>query len=228
MAFRFQLWAFSNVSLSPSLSHTLLTNHSRIVYSSLVARTKAFDRDAVLEKAMYTFWRCGYEATSMQDLVENMGINRQSLYDTFGDKHELYLEALEHYRCTEAKFSLSSLAESKPLRQRLEKMFDAMIDDAVTDKDRKGCFIANATLERANQDKAVRQFVEANFENSIKYFEQMLTQAKVRGELSQDKNAKALAVFLFNTIAGLRVTGKSLPDKAILKSIAKTSLEAFA
>jgi TetR/AcrR family transcriptional regulator, transcriptional repressor for nem operon len=150
-----------------------------------MARTKAFDREVALEKAMYAFWRRGYEATSMQDLVDAMGINRQSLYDTFGDKHELYLEALEHYRCGEATTFTAPLSEPKPLRQRLEKMFDFLIEEAVSDKDRKGCFIANATLERANQDKAVKKFVESNFENSVKYFEQVFTSAKHKGELAQ-------------------------------------------
>jgi TetR/AcrR family transcriptional regulator, transcriptional repressor for nem operon len=192
-----------------------------------MARTKAFDRDMALEKAMVAFWKCGYEATSMQDLVDAMGINRQSLYDTFGDKHELYLEALEYYRCGEGVAALQALKEAKPLRQRLEKMFDMLIEESVADKDRKGCFIANATLERANHDKAVKKFVESNFEASVKYFEQVFTLAKSKGELSQDKNSEALAMFVFNAIAGLRVTAKSLPDKAVLSSIVKTTLLAF-
>lgn len=206
----------------------LLTNHSKILYSLFMARPKAFDREEALEKAMVAFWRCGYEATSMQDLVDAMGINRQSLYDTFGDKHKLYLESLERYRCGEGVAVFKALNEPKPLRQRLEKMFELIVDEAVKDKDRKGCFIANATLERANQDKAVKCFVEKNLETSVTYLEQIFTVAKAKGELSQDKDAKTLATFVFSTIAGLRVTAKSLPDKAMLKSIAKTTLLALA
>lgn len=62
-----------------------------------MARTKAFEIDAVLDKAMRLFWTQGYEKTSMQDLVDNMGINRKSIYDTFGDKHTLFLKALARY-----------------------------------------------------------------------------------------------------------------------------------
>ena len=62
-----------------------------------MARTKCFNRDEALEKAMQAFWAKGYEATSVQDLVDCMGINRGSLYDTFGDKHQLFLEALDQY-----------------------------------------------------------------------------------------------------------------------------------
>ncbi|MGL4608496.1 MAG: TetR/AcrR family transcriptional regulator [Trueperaceae bacterium] len=190
-------------------------------------RTKAFDRKVALNKAMVAFWKCGYEATAVQDLVEAMGINRQSLYDTFGDKHELYLETLEHYRCGEGVMFLAPLNETNPLRQRLEKMFDLLIEESVSDPDRKGCFIANATLELANQNKAVHTFVEKNFENSVKKFEQVFMVAKAKGELSATKNVKALAVFIVNTIGGLRVTAKASPDRAVLKSIVQTTLTAF-
>ena len=62
-----------------------------------MARHKEFEREVVLEKAMATFWRYGYEGTSVQTLVENMGINRGSIYDTFGDKRSLFLAAIQHY-----------------------------------------------------------------------------------------------------------------------------------
>ena len=63
-----------------------------------MARQKEFDRDEVLHKAMEVFWMRGYEGTSIQDLVKYMGINRQSIYDTFGDKHTLFLQSLDRYR----------------------------------------------------------------------------------------------------------------------------------
>jgi TetR/AcrR family transcriptional regulator, transcriptional repressor for nem operon len=192
-----------------------------------MARSKAFDREVALEQAMTAFWKCGYEATSVQDLVDAMGINRQSLYDTFGDKHELYLEVLEHYRCGEGVSFLGPLNEQKPLRFRLERMFDLLIEESVNDPDRKGCLIANATLELANQDKSVYDFVSRNFENSVKNLEQIFNTAKAKGELASNKNSKGLAVFIINTIGGLRVTAKASPNEAILKSIVKTTLSAF-
>src|ERR1700730_2144482 len=91
----------------PPLS--FLTVHSRKSITlfggkdSRMARQKEFDRDEVLHKAMEVFWSRGYEASSIQDLVKRMGINRQSLYDTFGDKHTLYLQALDRYREVEGR-----------------------------------------------------------------------------------------------------------------------------
>ena len=65
---------------------------------SAMARTKDFDEDEVLDKAMYLFWNQGYNGTSMQDLVDGLGISRSSLYDTFGDKHSLFIKTLENYK----------------------------------------------------------------------------------------------------------------------------------
>ena len=189
-----------------------------------MARTKAFDRETALNQAVHVFWRVGYEAASMQQLVDGMGISRQSLYDTFGDKQQLYLEALEHYRCGIGKAFLGPLEGSKPLRKRLEMVFENLIEESVRDEDRKGCLIANATLERANQDEAVRCLVEENFKASVAGFERMFRLAKDRGELNSKQSPHALAVFLVHSISGFRVLAKSTTDRGTLQSVAKTVL----
>ena len=74
-----------------------------------MARTKTFDPSVALEQAMAVFWLKGYEATSMQDLVEAMGINRASLYATFGDKRQLFLAAIAHYDATVVRPAMAPL-----------------------------------------------------------------------------------------------------------------------
>jgi TetR/AcrR family transcriptional regulator, transcriptional repressor for nem operon len=189
-----------------------------------MARPKAFDRETALDQAMRVFWRFGYEAASMQQLVDGMGISRQSLYDTFGDKQQLYLEALEHYRCGIGKAFLEPLQGSNPLRKRLELVFKNLIEESVADHERKGCLIANATLERANQDGAVRCLVEENFKSSVAGFERLFRFARDRGELKSKQSPQALAVFLVHSISGFRVLAKSTTDRTTLKSVAKTVL----
>jgi TetR/AcrR family transcriptional regulator, transcriptional repressor for nem operon len=189
-----------------------------------VARPKAFDRETALHQAMQVFWRVGYEAASMQQLVDGMGISRQSLYDTFGDKQQLYLEALEHYRCGIGKAFLEPLEGSKPLRKRLEMVFENLVEESANDHERKGCLIANATLERAHQDDEVRRLVEENFKASVDGFERLFRFARERGELQSKQSPHALAVFLVNSISGFRVLAKSTTDRATLKSVAKTVL----
>ncbi len=85
-----------------------------------MARHKEFDQDEALQKAMEAFWARGYEATSMQDLVEHMGINRQSLYDTFGDKHSLFLKALDRYHEVETRKLLAFVVGAEWARLNLE------------------------------------------------------------------------------------------------------------
>ncbi len=192
-----------------------------------MARPKAFDREMVLQKAMHVFWQFGFEATSMQQLVDAMGINRQSLYDTFGDKHQLYLEALELYRCGEGTVFLEPLNEAKPLSKRLALVFDRLIEESVNDEQRKGCLMINATLECDNQDVKVRSIIEDNFLASTQRFERLICEARTRGEALGDQSPRALAVFIVHSISGLRVLAKSTTDQAALQMVAKMTLMAL-
>jgi len=90
-----------------------------------VARPREFEREEVVEKALGVFWRQGYQATSVQDLVEATGLNRGSLYDTFGDKHGLFLEVVEHYRSHVTARRLAKLEEPGPARAKIETFFKA-------------------------------------------------------------------------------------------------------
>ena len=93
-----------------------------------MARHKEFERDEALRKAMEVFWARGYGATSMQNLVEHMGINRQSLYDTFGDKHSLYLEALDRYQEVESRKIFELLEKPGPVKKALKQVFADVIE----------------------------------------------------------------------------------------------------
>ena len=99
-----------------------------------MARTKAFDRDAVLDRAMDLFWKQGFEATSVQQLVEVTGINRGSMYDTFGDKRELFIQALTRYADKSAMKRLEILnGTDKPL-EGIRAFFDSIIAASAADE----------------------------------------------------------------------------------------------
>src|SRR6478672_1527424 len=112
-----------------------------------MARHKEFDCAEVLEKAMEVFWARGYEAASIQDLVEHMGINRQSLYDTFGDKHTLYLQALDRYLEVEGRKIAELLEQPGSVKRNVRRLFETAIDRSLAD--RRGCFMNNAMSELA-------------------------------------------------------------------------------
>src|ERR671917_1043632 len=116
-----------------------------------MARHKEFDRDEALQRAMEVFWSRGYEAASVGELVKHMGINRQSLYDTFGDKHSLYLAALDRYREVEGRKMFELLEQPGPVKRALRQLFEGVVDCALGGGERRGCFVGNATSELAGR-----------------------------------------------------------------------------
>ena len=108
-----------------------------------MARTREFDREEALDRAMHVFWDKGYEATSLSDLLDAMGIARQSLYDTFGDKHALFLEALDRYE-THRLGQLQSCLETAPsVTRAFRDMFEGLVDESESVK-RRGCMGVSA------------------------------------------------------------------------------------
>src|SRR5438552_5889629 len=113
-----------------------------------MAGKKAFDPHQVLEKAMNAFWERGYEGISIEDLVQCTGIGRGSLYDTFGDKHSLYLAALDRYLVSGQAQITALLNQAGTVQEVLEQLFQIYIDALLSDPNHRGCFLVNASLEQ--------------------------------------------------------------------------------
>src|SRR5215208_4537603 len=109
-----------------------------------MARHKEFDREEALQRAMEVFWSRGYEAASVGDLVKHMGINRQSLYDTFGDKHTLYLAALDRYREVEGRKLFELLERPGPVKRALRQLFGGVGECSLGGGERRGGVMGNA------------------------------------------------------------------------------------
>ena len=189
-----------------------------------MARRKEFDKEEVLEKAMETFWRYGYEATSVQNLVENMGINRGSLYDTFGDKHSLFQAAIAHYEQTVVKKAISRLEASGASKQAIIDHFYDLIERAVTDSQRRGCLMTNSAVELSPHDPDTASRIAANLQRIESAFKKALVRAKEQGEISSKHDINALASFLTCNLQGLRVISKIKPDREFLRDIAGVTL----
>ena len=127
-----------------------------------MARTKDFDEDEVLAKAIKLFWQKGYNGTSMQDLVDGLGISRSSIYDTFGDKHKLYLKALCTYRQSQVNIRNQILNAPVPAKTAIRQLMDLTIDQMIRDKQHKGCFLINSAVETAPHDKETNTIVCQN------------------------------------------------------------------
>jgi TetR/AcrR family transcriptional regulator, transcriptional repressor for nem operon len=191
-----------------------------------MVRTKQFDKHAALDQAMELFWERGYHATSIQDLVDTLGVNRQSLYDTYGGKDALFLAALERYREMQAVPMRRSLERDAPAKEVLREFFGGFIDNALA-PGFKGCFMANTITELAVHDEAVAAVCEANSRHLEAAFAGLLVRAQQSGELAADRPVMPLARFLVNTMQGLAVTAKVVRDRKALEGIVEVALGAL-
>lgn len=188
-----------------------------------IGRPTEFDRQAALEKSMDLFWRNGYEATSLTELIQEMGIGRQSLYNSFGDKHTLFVEAVQHYINSKGQHFLSVLqADGSPVgnvRRLLEQMVDF-----VASGDCRGCLVTNSIVELAPHDKKVHNMVHSMVKQVEKTLQATLDRAVDEGEISPSTDTRAMARFFNNTVHGLVVLGKSSATKNELKDVVKVAL----
>lgn len=187
-----------------------------------MARSKDFEVNTVLDKAMDLFWRQGYEKTSMQELVTHMGIHRRSMYDTFGDKHTLYMEALDRYRNIQEKNIKIRIQAPISAKQAIRQMFEMTI--CTEENHPKGCLIVNTAVELAMCDSEAAAQVTEDFLNTEQLFYELLVSGQQTGEIAEHHNALKLSVFLNNAWVGLRVMVKATEDTEKLTSIMDTTL----
>jgi len=189
-----------------------------------MARHKEFDRDEALHKAMEVFWARGYNATSIQDLVEHMRINRQSIYDTFGDKHALYLQSLDHYCQVEGCKAIELLESSASIKKAVRKLFMEVVDGSVGATEQRGCFAGNAMSELAGRCKATADRTNSNMAVMEGALYRALLRGKKAGELKALSEPRAVARFLYSSLQGLVLMSKATQDRKTLEDVVKVTL----
>ncbi|HRH46967.1 MAG TPA: TetR/AcrR family transcriptional regulator [Pyrinomonadaceae bacterium] len=189
-----------------------------------MARPKEFDRDQALTKAIEVFWESGFEGSSMQNLLDRMGINRASLYDTFGDKHSLYLEALGKYCEINEGILLETLQLEIPVKEKLRRFFMIVVENACSENGFRGCFINNAMIERSSFDTKTASHTTASINRIETGLQNALNNAKKSGELSSSIETAATARFLYTNLQGLQVIGKTTRDRKRLEDIIEVTL----
>lgn len=187
-------------------------------------RTKQFDREEVLEKAMELFWIRGYNATSIQDLVDHLGINRASLYDTYGGKHALFEEAFVRYKQLNMVAMEEIFGNAPTIRDGIEQLFRASIEKAVNDKDQRGCFILNTTTEMCPEDSGLTDMIQANNTGFIAFFTDLLKKGKKDGSIPEDMEVGPVAQTMLALYQGVGIVGKANPDRKMLENIVATGL----
>ncbi|SFM87991.1 transcriptional regulator, TetR family [Chitinophaga sp. YR627] len=190
-------------------------------------RTKDFDENEILRKAITIFWRKGYNATSLYDLIEGLGIGRSSIYHSFGDKHNLYLKALDLYQQEGTARITTILNNSPSVKDAVANLFQMTISEIVNDEHSKGCFKINSEVELAPHDEPTKKLICDD--NTV--IEDALYEAILKGQkdksVSASKNPRALAHFICTTVAGMRVYAKFRNDRQFFEDIAATALSVF-
>ena len=189
-----------------------------------MSRQKEFDRDEVLHKAMEVFWTRGYEAASIQDLVRHMGINRQSIYDTFGDKHALFLQALDRYQDIQSRKVFAVLEQPGPVKKNLRRLFEEAVDRALSGEGRRGCFVGNSMSELAGRCKQTATRTCSCVATAEQMFRRTLDRGKQQGELPRVRDTRAVARFLYSNLQGLLLLAKATRDRKLLTDVVKVTL----
>lgn len=187
-----------------------------------MARNKEFDEQDVLNKAMEVFWKQGYEKTSLQDLVDHMGIHRRSIYDTFGDKRALFMKALMHYEDTITTRIQKKIESTIMVKQAIRDVFEVVIHS--DDQYPKGCLTVNAAVELSLLDQEVSKRVTEMFEKTETLFYDLLIYGQETGEISKSLDAKGVSHFIHNSLVGLRVLAKTTEDQKKMESIVDLTL----
>jgi TetR/AcrR family transcriptional repressor of nem operon len=181
-------------------------------------RPRAFDETEVVERAMQLFWLNGYRATGLTELLEHIGISRQSLYDTFGNKRGLFKRVIEHYRATRLSEALALLEREGSHVENVKavvKYFEQLALDAQC----RGCLVANTLVELGRENGDIADLLRETLELLQNSLQHSLEAARRAGELPKNKSPEKIAHALTNATIGLAVTGKLQMDPAAVHDI---------
>src|SRR3954468_10402593 len=154
-------------------------------------RPRAYDPQVALARAAEKFWKAGYAGTSLDDLVEATGMNRPSLYAAFGDKRELYLKTLEHYRDESRALARAALADDPPLRVLLKRFYDKALELYLADGPR-GCYTIGTAATVAAVDDGVRAFLADSMRTTDNFLTHQIEKVKQRREIARNADPAAL------------------------------------
>jgi len=180
---------------------------------------KNFNTDLALQQAMKVFWNKGYDATSMTDLTNAMGINKGSLYNAFGGKRALFVKAILKYDLENRREVLAQLEAKDDPIAAFRKFFDELIAESLTDKENKGCLMVNTALELPGHDAEIRAIVTGGLKDTEAFFRRGIEVAQTRGEVAASVDAPTAAKGLLTLVVGLRVLARGVYDKAGLLAI---------
>ena len=190
-----------------------------------MARFKAFDEDRALDAAVDCFWSRGYEATSVRDLADSMGIGGASLYNTYGDKRALFTRSLERYANRSMRERIARLEGDNRPKEAIEAFLAEIIDRSVGDPDRKGCLLVNSALDVAPHDAAIGKVVAGYLDEIRGFFRRNIESARKAGQVPRQLDPEAVSGHLLGVLLGIRVLARTGAKRQLLESVAQPALD---
>ena len=190
-------------------------------------RPKEFDRSQVIKRAMDVFWQKGYEATSISDLTQATALKPGSLYNTFGSKHAIYLEALDYYMANVGGKVFAVFDEPLSGLVAIEQCFSNLIDAELADPLERGCFMQNSIIERAACDQDVHERACVGEAQGVAVFQRALARARSAGEVRQNLEIDETARYLVGVVYAVRTMARTSRNRSDLEAVVRVALSAL-
>ncbi|MFK7765495.1 MAG: TetR/AcrR family transcriptional regulator [Roseobacter sp.] len=179
---------------------------------------KSFDIDEATDKAIEVFWKKGFEATSMADLIEAMQINKGSLYNAFGSKKALFDRALARYDQKNRAARIAKLRQQTDPVAAIRALFNALIDEARDDPRNLGCFIINTAQDLPNQPPEVADAVRTFLTDIEDFLRDMILRGQEKGQIAPQIDPNTTAQALLSMVVGLRLLSRGAAGIPALES----------
>jgi TetR/AcrR family transcriptional regulator, transcriptional repressor for nem operon len=189
-------------------------------------RPKEFDREIALREAIQVFCDGSFEGTSTDELLRGMGISRQSMYDTFGDKRALYLEALRHYVTERVAIQIRILSTKASALKGLEAVLNAAAI-AGAQEGTSGCMGLGAITEFGQSDHEISSLIDTAERTLLVALQQRIDDGKSRGEIGADVDTPAAAEFVRATFSAIKLAARGGASPRTLRNIARMAIRSL-
>ncbi len=184
-----------------------------------IGRPLQFNPDHALDAAMHLFWIKGYEATSLQQLLDTMKLSKSSFYQTFKSKHQLFESCLRHYELTLINELNQKYSDSENGLQFIQNLFNEMSQECSKNTSPKGCLLMNTVSEFAQTDPGIASLVSKSLEKFYQVFFNAINNAQKHGLIDSQRNTEALARYLISSMSGLKNMVKAGSNKTTISQI---------
>jgi len=190
-----------------------------------MSRLEEFNREYAVRQAMDVFWEKGYNGTSIQDLVDATGLNRSSIYNSFGSKLKLYKTTLQFYQKESGGLFQKALLNAKDPLEAIRLIFESFLPQIRAKEGDRGCYAMNCKSEMSNQEGDIRKWLLANQENTLGNFSELIKEGQEQKVINKKEDSTTYAYFIFNAFQGFRMTGILVKDRKVLEAIIDNTIK---